>query len=109
MADMAIAITAEIDPPQRKARKNSGKGPQGEQKHRKPARPHRKLAQEILDQRITKLTKRLERFKSQHEATRVTLTRYAHERFYREKEAIQNAQSEAPPTLEALQEQENAK
>jgi hypothetical protein len=109
MADMAIAITAEIDPPQRKARRNSGKGRPEEQKQRKPARPHRKLPKETLDLRITKLTKRLERFKSQHETTRITLTRYAHERFYREKEAIQNAQSEAPPTLEALQEQESAK
>jgi hypothetical protein len=68
-----------------------------EQKQRKPARPHRKLAKEILDQRITKLTKRLERFKSQHEATRITLTRYAHERFYREEEAITTPRARPRP------------
>lgn len=91
MNDVAVAIGTEIDPPVQPKSRNSRLLP-GTLRKKGAARPYRKIAPEVLVERITKLTVRLQRAKKQHETARVLLTKYSHEQFYREKEAI-----EAPP------------
>jgi hypothetical protein len=58
---------------------------------RGPARPHRRLATEVIDLRITKLQKRLDRAKSQIEDAGRHVEGYLRERDFREKEAETNA------------------
>lgn len=103
MSDIAVAMTTEIQPPpERKPRKTKAKSDPSRQP-RGPARPHRALPEDVLASRTAKLMARLEKAKKQHEATRLLLTKYAHERFYRERDAIQNAATEsAPPGPPAL-------
>ncbi len=54
---------------------------------RGPARPHRRLAVEVIDSRITKLQKRLDRAKSQIEDASRHVEGYLRERDFRAKEA----------------------
>lgn len=93
MSEIAVAMTTALEPPIQKLRKTKSPRPQ-----RGPARPYRSLTEEVLASRTSKLTTRLEKAKKQHETTRVILTKYAHERFYRERDAIQNAAAEPAPT-----------
>jgi hypothetical protein len=53
---------------------------------RGPARPHRRLAAEVIDTRITKLQKRLDRAKSQIEDAARHVEGYLRERDFRAKE-----------------------
>lgn len=54
---------------------------------RGPARPHRRLAAEVIETRITKLQKRLDRAKSQIEDAARHVEGYLRERDFRAKEA----------------------
>lgn len=97
MSDIATALAPEISPApgkKREARKPTSKRVAGTGRKRGPARPYRKVVAEVLHTRIERLTKRIERLRRQHEGTRTLLTKYAHEKYYREREAI--AQQEAP-------------
>jgi hypothetical protein len=88
MSEITAAIATEINPPPvakaPKRPRHSGK-PAGK---RGPPRPYRRIAEEVLAARIVRLTKRIERVRRQHESTRILLTKYAHERFYRDHEAV---------------------
>lgn len=66
------------------AKAEKGKG--GKSK-RGPARPYRKLPQEILDLRIQKLQKRIDRTSAQAEEGRNFLTKYTREQAFRASEA----------------------
>ena len=66
---------------------------------RGPARPHRRLATDVIDLRITKLQKRLDRAKSQIEDAGRHVEGYLRERDFRAKEAEANPASE--PTIGA--------
>lgn len=95
MSEITVAIASEINPPpepkkSKKARPSSGK-------KRGPARPYRKITDDILAQRIKRLSERLERSKKQHDSARALLTKYSHERLYRDKDAIQGEE----PTVQA--------
>ena len=95
MSEIAVAMAPELEPPAKRPRKTKlkpGATP------RAPARPYRALPDEVLTSRTARLTARLEKAKKQHETTRLLLTKYAHERFYREKDAIQLATVEPAPT-----------
>lgn len=60
------ASTAEAKPKTGAPRKALGTKPKkGPSRHRAPPRPHRKLEQEVLDSRISKLRKRIERTSGQ--------------------------------------------
>ena len=61
---------------------------------RGPARPHRRLATDVIDLRITKLQKRLDRAKSQIEDAGRHVEGYLRERDFRAKEAEANPASE---------------
>jgi hypothetical protein len=54
---------------------------------RGPARPHRRLAADVIDSRITKLQKRLDRAKSQIEDAARHVEGYLRERDFRSKES----------------------
>lgn len=54
---------------------------------RGPARPHRRLAADVIDSRISKLQKRLERAKAQIEDASRHVEGYLRERDFRAKEA----------------------
>lgn len=62
----------------------------GERK-RGPARPYRKLQQEILESRIKKLEKRIERTSAQAEEGRTFLSKYTREQAFRDAEATKAA------------------
>ena len=62
---------------------------------RGPARPHRRLATEVIDLRIAKLQKRLDRAKSQIEDAGRHVEGYLRERDFRDKDA--EATGAAPP------------
>jgi hypothetical protein len=94
MSAVTSAIASELIPPAEPSIKQSAKD---RSKKRGPARPYRKLNEEVLSARILRLTTRIERVKRQHESTRILLTKYAHERFYRDKEALEAADSSQPP------------
>ena len=66
---------------------------------RGPARPHRRLAWDVIELRITKLQKRLDRAKSQIEDAGRHVEGYLRERDFRAKEAEANPASE--PTIGA--------
>ena len=102
MSTLEVAMATEIDPPVHPKCRSKSKPPGTLRKTGAP-RPYRKITEDVLATRITKLTERLERSKKQHENTRLLLTRYAHERFYREKDAIQSGNAEsAPPGVPPL-------
>ncbi len=67
------------------ARDGSGKSKDPPRK-RGPPRPHRKLPQEILDGRITKLEKRITRAKDQLEDAQRHIDGYQKEAMYREQD-----------------------
>jgi hypothetical protein len=67
---------------------------------RGPARPHRRLAAEVIDSRIAKLQKRLDRAKSQIEDAGRHVEGYLRERDFRDKEAANNNNNAAPPIAE---------
>jgi hypothetical protein len=96
MSTVTSAIASELIPP-------SDPLPKERTKKRGPARPYKKLNEEVLSARILRLTTRIERVKRQHETTRILLTKYAHERFYRDKEALQAADlSQKPDEIPSL-------
>ena len=88
-------VTA-IDPPQPPKSKNKA-FPPGTLRKKGAPRPYRKVAEDVLASRISKLTERLDKAKKQHESARVLLTKYAHERFYREQDAIVQAGPSVEP------------
>ena len=98
MTDIAVALATAIEPPAPK--RSKGKRKPATALRRGPARPYKKLAQELLQTRIKRLSERLDRVRRQHESTRLQLTKYAHEEFYRERDAIQSAQQETPAPAE---------
>lgn len=108
MTDIAVAMATAIEPPQPPMSKGK-KRKAPTVLRRGPARPYRKLSPELLESRTKRLSERLERVKRQHESTRLQLTKYAHEQFYRERDAIQNARQEeepappGPPPLDTAQ------
>jgi ribosomal protein S15P/S13E len=103
MSEVAVAIVPEIQPPPA-GRKPSKKRAASGQPPRPPARPYRKIDAEVLASRIARLTTRIEKTKRQHESTRVLLTKYAHEKFYREKEAIEEQNQPPLPSIAPLEE-----
>ena len=97
MSEIAVAIKTEIEPMSPKAPKRGGIRKKG------VARPYRRVPEDVLACRINRLTERLERVRKQHECTRTLLTKYAHERHYREKDAIAKSAADilsAPPPQE---------
>jgi hypothetical protein len=97
MSEIAVAITTEIEPLSPKRPKR------GVHRKKGVARPYRRVPEDVLAVRIDRLTERLERVRKQHESTRTLLTKYAHERHYREKDAIAKSAADilsAPPPLE---------
>lgn len=100
-------MTTEIEPPPegKKSRKPRTRPGPAKHKHGVP-RPYRSLPAEVLASRTARLTTRLEKAKKQHESTRLLLTKYAHESFYRDKEALEAAQTAPnPPTLPELRDE----
>jgi hypothetical protein len=97
---LAVALAAEIEIAASGRKKRASKP-------RPPPRPYKTLTTEVLAFRINRLTARLDKAKRQHETTRSLLTKYAHERFFRERETIELAAAapEPPPTIEALEPQ----
>lgn len=89
---------AETDTPANpKGAKRANKGgkterPKSDQPRAKrgPARPHRRLATDVIDQRITKLQKRLDRARSQIEDAARHVEGYLRERDFRAKETVGN-------------------
>ena len=82
-AEVAPEPCAEDAPKKRKP-----KADRGEPKAKRgPARPHRRLATEIIDERSTKLQKRLDRAKSQIEDAARHVEGYQRERRFRQEEA----------------------
>ena len=65
----------------------SDKGSSQPRVKRGPARPHRRLGMDVIDSRITKLQKRLDRAKSQIEDAGRHVEGYLRERDFRAKEA----------------------
>lgn len=125
---MTLALSAELEPPpepKSKAKRGKGGRPEGtrggrSKNKRGPARPHRRLAEELLASRIKKLNDRLERARKQvlppirylpnechaliwdpvdgwqHEDTRRLLTKYLHESTYRLRETLASQQQQPP-------------
>ena len=63
-----VGMSSELPPPQepvRKDKKHRVHPRPGALTKRPPPRPYKKLAQDVLDERIKKLTKRMERAKTQ--------------------------------------------
>ena len=75
------AKKAKREPEEAKRAKKEGKGEP--KPTRGPARPYRKLSQEILDSRIQKLQKRLTRTTSQAEEAGAFLSKYVREQDFR--------------------------
>jgi hypothetical protein len=100
-ASIAVALAPEVLPPADDKRARSRPG-----KPRPPPRPYKKITAEILAARIQRLTQRLDRAKKQHESTRLLLTKYAHERFFREREAIEVQDHALPPVIAPLNDDE---
>jgi hypothetical protein len=92
-----LALASELNPPPQPVRKDKKwrRNPRpGARTKRGPPRPYRRLEQAVLDNRITKLTARMDKAKAQHEETRDLLLRYTHERAYRQQD--QAAKENAP-------------
>jgi hypothetical protein len=97
MSEITAAIATEINPPVAPTKtKRPRQPPSG--RSRGPPRPYRRIAEEVLAARIVRLTTRIERVKKQHESTRILLTKYAHERFFRDHEAVSAPQPRELPT-----------
>jgi len=73
-------------PKTKRVPKEGGKTKSEPRSKRGPPRPYRKLSQEILDQRIKKLQKRLERCTAQAEEAGGFLSKYVREQGYRHAE-----------------------
>ena len=69
-----------------KTAEGAGKKPRDPSRKRGPPRPHRKLSQEILDGRISKLRSRIERCKGQLDDAERHIEGYEKEAKYREQE-----------------------
>jgi len=81
-----LALAAELNPPPQPVRKDKKfrKHPRPSAKTKRgPPRPYRRLEEGVLNNRITKLTARMDKAKAQHEEARALLLRYTHERAYR--------------------------
>ena len=102
MADIAASIVSEIEPPPEGKKRKKNPPMNKMVPKRGPARPYRKIPEDVLSARLKRLTDRIDKIKKQHESVRVLLTKYSHERFYRDKDAIKNAQEDALPTHPAL-------
>ena len=70
---------------------------------RGPARPHRRLAADVIDLRISKLQKRLERARSQIEDASRHVEGYLRERDFRAKEAETGQSHPADKTAAAAE------
>ena len=92
--DIAVAMATAIDPPAQAKSKNKRRP--DTVIRRGPPRPYKKIAGDLLQSRIKRLTDRLERVKKQHDTARQQLTKYAHEQFYREQDEIQNNRPQEP-------------
>jgi hypothetical protein len=96
--DLAVDVSTELNPPP-EAKKKDKKWRQhprpGAQTKRGPPRPYRRLPEETLEGRIKKLTDRMEKARKQHEDARLILTKYSHERTYRQREALLNTPPDA--------------
>jgi hypothetical protein len=62
-------------------------------KKRGPARPYKRLSQDTLDSRITKLQKRMDRAQTQAAETEGFLVKYKREQAFREKDAEEAAKA----------------
>lgn len=69
--------------PDEKPKKSKKAKPDPTKPKRGPARPYRKLAQDILNVRIAKLEKRLDRAKNQAREAEGFLTKYTREQGFR--------------------------
>jgi hypothetical protein len=85
---------AEKPPPKARGKTDQPKPKRG------PARPHRRLPVDVIESRITKLQKRLERAKSQIEDAGRHVEGYLRERDFRAKEADPKADPKAEPKAE---------
>jgi hypothetical protein len=104
MSEIAACLVSEIEPPP-EGKQRKKQPPQNKMvPKRGPPRPYRKIPEEVLTTRLKRLTDRIDKIKKQHESTRVLLTRYSHERYYRDKEAIKNAQEDVLPSHPPLDE-----
>jgi len=83
--DIAVDIAPEVIPRSRAPRK----APTANKTGRSPARPYKKLPQDTLVARITKLTTRVERAKRQHATAQELLLKYAREKAFRETQAVE--------------------
>jgi len=95
-----LALASELNPPPQPVRKDKKwrKHPRPAAKTKRgPPRPYRRLEEEVLNNRITKLTARMDKAKTQHEETRALLLRYTHERAYRAQEPPPEPAGEAKP------------
>jgi hypothetical protein len=96
--DHDLALASELDPPPQPVKKDKKwrKHPRpGAQKKRGPPRPYRRLEEEVLNGRITKLTARMDKAKAQHEEAQQLLLRYTHERAYRAQDKLAASEEEA--------------
>jgi hypothetical protein len=66
---------------------SKAKKAKGDRQKRGPARPYRKLPQSVLDNRITKLRKRIERTTAQAEEGKTFLEKYTREQGFRDKDS----------------------
>jgi len=106
-----LALASELNPPPQPVKKDKKwrRHPRPAAKTKRgPPRPYRRLEEEVLGNRISKLTARMDKAKTQHEETRVLLLRYTHERAYRAQDPPAEAAAEPPaegPPAEPLQEE----
>ena len=77
---------ATSEPIQEKKVKKAPKDKSKPTKKRGPARPYRRLATDILDKRIAKLSKRITRAKTQLEESEGFLSKYTNEKRYRQED-----------------------
>jgi hypothetical protein len=93
----SVTLPASADAPSAKAPRKASSSSKASRKtgaKRGPARPFRKLPQEVLDGRIGKLESRIRRASTQLEEAKGYLTKYAVEREYRQRDAPVPAASE---------------
>lgn len=101
-----LELASEHNPPPQPVRKDkkwrTHPRPRAQTK-RGPPRPYRRVPDETLNTRLTKLTTRLDRARKQHEETRALLIKYTHERAYRTKEALESAAAATDAQAESKQ------
>lgn len=105
MSDIVSALAPEVLPPpplEKKKRVKRLADAGQPRKKRGPPRPYRKIDDATLIKRTERLTKRIERVKKQHESTRTLLTKYVHEKFYRDKELLHEDGDMQLPSIDAL-------